>query len=272
MLGYNKNIYILPFDHRSSFSQKLFAFKGKLTKAQKKLIKSYKQIIFEAFLKVYKTYKNKEDLAILIDEEYGKEIILQAQKLNIKYALTTEKSGQTQFAFEYGKNFRKHLKSFNPFFAKALVRYNPENEKINEISKKRLKLLNDFCKKQNIKFIIEPLVEPTKKQLQKFKGNKDLYDKKLRPLLTVKMIKEFHKDKIEPDIWKIEAYKQSNLWREVIKEVKQGIKRKNVALIVLGRGESKSKVYEWLKAARPYAAIKGFAIGRTVFFKREIVL
>src|SRR6516165_6571934 len=37
-IGYNKPLYILPFDHRSSFAKGLFGWKGPLTEEQTEII------------------------------------------------------------------------------------------------------------------------------------------------------------------------------------------------------------------------------------------
>jgi len=45
-LGYNKDLYVQPFDHRGSFQVKLFGWEGVLTDAQTAEIAATKQVIF----------------------------------------------------------------------------------------------------------------------------------------------------------------------------------------------------------------------------------
>jgi 5-dehydro-2-deoxygluconokinase len=47
--GYDQILYILPFDHRSSFQAKLFGWKSRLSKAQIAPISSAKQVIYDGF-------------------------------------------------------------------------------------------------------------------------------------------------------------------------------------------------------------------------------
>ena len=52
-LGYNKDLYVQPFDHRGSFQVKLFGWEGALTDAQTAEIAATKQVaefvhVFEA--------------------------------------------------------------------------------------------------------------------------------------------------------------------------------------------------------------------------------
>ncbi len=74
---------------------------------------SLKAMIFEAFIKVWARDSAPEELAILIDEEFGSQILKKVKKVGIQFALTVEKSGREIFDFEYGDKFGDHLKSSN---------------------------------------------------------------------------------------------------------------------------------------------------------------
>ncbi len=261
-----EELYILPFDHRSSFYSNLFGFELPLRKKETALVKQYKIIVFRGFLKVYKEFVHKERLGILVDEEFGSEIIRTAKKMGINLCVSTEKSGKKILEFEYGNDLKKHLERIRPMFAKVLVRYNPANKNDNLVQLKRLKELSDFCKKSGIMMMIEPLVIPTEAQLAQFKGDKKKFDLQKRPKLMLEMINEMHKVGIAPDIWKVEAVEKKADWENIIKAVKSKA-HEDEKVIVLGRGESKQKVNEWLKLAAHFHDIIGFAVGRTVFFK-----
>ncbi|MBD3359941.1 MAG: DUF2090 domain-containing protein [Candidatus Buchananbacteria bacterium] len=258
-----KQLYILPFDHRSTFRSNLFGWDEPINKAQVQKIKDTKQIIWQAFLKVHLKSSFKEYLGILVDEQFGSEILKKAKKMNIVTILTTEKSGQKVFDFEYGKDFDKHILKFKPDYAKVLVRYNPSNKKNNLMQLKRLKKINNFCQKKKIGLLFELLVPATDKQLEVYK-DKFNYDKKARPNLTKRAIKEIRVFGIEPDIWKLEAMEKKSDWPMIIKEIKKDNK-KDFKIIVLGRAAPKKVVKYWLKNAAGFEEIFGFAIGRTIF-------
>ena len=248
MLGYNKNLFILPFDHRNSFV-KMFGFKSPLNKEQKQSISDYKEIVFKGFLLARNKTRYKLNCGILIDEYFGKDIIKQAKNKKIILAVSTEKSGQKVFDFEHGQNFGKYLKKVKPSFAKVLVRY--DARKNNNLQLKRLKLISDFCLKTKIKFLFELLTPIVKNKAD----------------LTAKAIKELQDYGIEPDIWKIEAYIKKTDWEKIINIIHNTRHRKNVGIIMLGRGESIQKVKQWIKIAKQFKQINGFAIGRTIFKK-----
>ena len=48
-IGYDKPLYMLPFDHRGSFETKMFGWQGDLTAAQTAEIAAAKQVIFDGF-------------------------------------------------------------------------------------------------------------------------------------------------------------------------------------------------------------------------------
>jgi len=238
-------LFILPFDHRSSFL--------KITK-KKKEIEKLKQIIFNGFLKTYTTYSRKKELGILVDEKYGKEIIENAKKNKITLCLPVEKSGKTIFQSNY-RDLNK-IKKINPNYIKILVRYNPINIRENKIQIKRLEKINQFCKENKFKIIFELLVPPTKEDLELTNN----YDKSLRLDRTLQAIQEIQ-EKINVYIWKLEGFSKKGL-EEITKIT-------NKKIIILGRGENKQKVKKWILDAKEFEQIIGFAIGRTLF-KQEL--
>ena len=123
-----QKLYILPFDHRASFAQ-MFGFFEKESLEEASIIADYKHIIFEGFLLALEMGVPKESAAILVDEQYGAKIQEEARSLGITRILTTEKSGQDEFDFEYGHDFRYHIEKFKPDYVKVLVRYNPAGDK-----------------------------------------------------------------------------------------------------------------------------------------------
>jgi len=239
-LGYEKKLFILPFDHRSSFA-KLFGFQA-LTPEEKNYIISAKKIIYEAFQKAISQDVPKDQAAILIDEEYGSEILKDATKKNITTLLTTEKSGGEGFEFEYGNGFAKHIEKYNPTFVKALIRYEPDVDWSN------LKKLSDYCHDNGCKFLLEVLM-----------GLDVVTAKDLLPAID-----DLREKGMEPDVWKLEGMENKNDYESVITKIKEE-KRQNVGLVILGRGESKGKVKQWITAGRDTEGIIGFAIGRTIF-------
>lgn len=266
-LGYKKNLYILPFDHRSSFAN-LFGFTNpELSSSEKETIVRGKEIIYVAFRRAVEQEIPKEQAAILVDEEYGDKIIRNAISQDYNVILTTEKSGQKEFTFEYGDEYAKHIEKYKPVFVKALIHYNPNDDPLSKMrQQQRLQVLSNYCHDKSYKFLLEVLVSPTDSQLKEVGGDNNLYDGQVRPNLTVKAMEELQNANVEPDIWKIEGMENEDSYKIVaLQAQREG--RHNVGIIILGRAENQEKVEKWIKSGNKIKGVVGFAVGRTVFWE-----
>jgi len=266
-LGYRDTLFVMPFDHRGSFQAKMFGIKGRQPTAEEtKMIASYKQVVYEGFLKALAMGVPKDKAAILVDEQFGTDCALDALKQGIKVAMPAEKSGQDEFDFEYGDQFSAHIEKFNPTFVKVLVRYNVEDDAaMNRRQAARLAQLSDYCHTHNKKFMFELLVPATEAQLAKLGGDKKQFDTAVRPGLMEKAITELQAAGIEPDVWKLEGLEHAADYEAIVAQARSN-GRDHVGMIVLGRGENAEKVNHWLREGAKVKGVIGFAVGRTVFW------
>ena len=263
--GYNQPLFVLAFDHRASFSKNMLGITTEPDLEQTKKIIEFKNIIFEGFKKGIALGVPKEFAAVLCDEQFGDMVLRRAKEDDFKFAMCTEKSGQKEFDFEYGEDFGAHLEEYAPTFAKALVRYNPKDDKeMNKRQLSRLKVLSEYCQNKNLKFLIEPLVPALPEQLEKVGGEQKRFDLEIRPSLMVEMVAQMQKAGVEPDVWKIEGLEKTEEYEEIIKQARSG-GRENVSAVVLGRGANQEQVEKWLQAASRVEGLVGFAIGRSIF-------
>jgi myo-inositol catabolism protein IolC len=266
-LGFDQPLYILPFDHRGSFQNKMFGWQGELNDEQTAEISAAKQVIYDGFKSAIKAGVPKEKAGILVDEQFGAAILRDASAQGYKTACPAEKSGQDEFDFEYGEDFAKHIEAFDPTFCKVLVRYNPEGDaSLNQRQSERLKRLSDYLHgKSSSRFMFELLVPPEKGQLDRHKGDKKAFDLELRPRLMMETIKQLQDAHIEPDVWKVEGLDRQDDCKKIVEAARQG-GRSHVGCIILGRGEDDAKVHEWLTVAARVPGFIGFAVGRTDFW------
>jgi myo-inositol catabolism protein IolC len=266
-IGFDKPLYVLPFDHRATFYTKMFGWKGTPTPEQTAQVAAAKQVIYEAFQAAVAAGVPKERAGILVDEQFGSAILRDCAKNRYFTACPAEKSGLDEFDFEYGEDFAKHIEQFHPTFCKVLVRYNPEgNQALNERQAARLKLLSDFLHgKTRSLFMFELLVPAEKAQMDQLQGDKKAYDLEVRPRLMVEAIHQLQDAGVEADLWKIEGLDRSEDCERIVTAARRGGRNK-VGCIVLGRGEDDQKVREWLATAAPVPGFIGFAVGRTVFW------
>ena len=262
-----KELLILAFDHRSSFTEKLFGIKNrKPTAEEKRQIEDYKRIVFAGFSAALETGVHKDIAGLLVDEEFGAEILREAKKKGLTFAMPVEKSGQEEFDFEYGDKFAEHIQEFDPTLVKVLVRYNPETDiTTNQRQLQRLKELGDYLQQTERPFLFELIVPPTPKQLADVDGQKETYDQVTRPKLMVRSLAEIQTSKIEPAIWKLEGVDNPDDARAIVAQAQIGGRKAGV--ITLGRGESKEHVQKWLAIGAKIPGIIGFAVGRTIFWQ-----
>jgi 5-dehydro-2-deoxygluconokinase len=265
-IGYDKPLYVLPFDHRATFSKNMFGWKGQLTAEQTAEIAAVKQVIYDAFQAAVASGVPKERAGILVDEQFGRAILRDAANKGYITSCPAEKSGQDEFDFEYGPDFGRHIEEFSPTFCKVLVRYNPGGDKaLNRRQAGRLKQLSDYLHHSGRLYMFELLVPPEPDQLQRLGGDKKAYDLQLRPALMVQAIHELQEAGVEADVWKIEGLDLREDCQKVVVAARRN-GRSQVGCIVLGRGEDNKKVREWLTAAAGVPGFIGFAVGRTVFW------
>ena len=265
--GYQKPLYILPFDHRGSFETGMFGWKGELTPDQTAQIAAAKQVIYDGFLQAIANGAPREKAAILVDEQFGAAILRDAAEKGFTFACPAEKSGQEDFDLEYGEDFAAHIEAIHPTFCKVLVRYNPEGDAaLNRVQAARLKRLSDYLLAANRSlFMFELLVPAEKAQLDSVNGDKKAYDREIRPRLMEQTIKELQNAGVEPDVWKIEGLDQREDCEKMVAAARAG-GRDAVGCIILGRGEDDQKVREWLTVAASVPGFIGFAVGRTDFW------
>jgi myo-inositol catabolism protein IolC len=266
-VGFDKPLYILPFDHRGSFQTKLFGWSGALTIHQTAQIAASKQVIYDGFKVALQSGVPEQKAGILVDEQFGAAILQNARMRGYTTACPAEKSGQEEFDFEYGDEFAKHIEAIQPTFCKVLVRYNPEGDRaLNARQAAKLRLLSEYLhSKSSSLFMFELLVPAEKRQIEQLKGNKKAYDLQLRPRLMVETIEELQNAGVEPDVWKIEGLDSRKDCERVVTAAHRG-GRDKVGCIILGRGEDDQKVQEWLATASGVPGFIGFAVGRTSFW------
>jgi len=265
-LGYGGSLFILAFDHRGSFQKKFFGIAGAPNVEETATIADAKAVIYEGFQKAIAGGAPRDAAGLLVDEQFGADIVRSAKAKGLTFAMPVEKSGQNEFDFQYGGEFGKHIEEFDPTFNKVLVRYNTEGDKeMNDRQAALLKELSDWLHGNDRKFLFELLVPAEEAQLAQVGGDSDRFDKELRPALMRKAIVELLAAGIEPDIWKIEGIDKREDCETISAATRDG-GRDGVVCVVLGRGADDTAVDHWLRQGAGVPGYVGFAIGRTIWW------
>lgn len=264
-LGYDKDLFILAFDHRVSFQKTFFGVQGDPTPEDTARIIDAKRLIFEGALKAFE--QGVVGAGILVDEQFGADVAREANAKGITVSMPVERSGQIEFDFEDGEHgFSAHITDMDPDFSKVLVRYNPEGDGVmNARQTGRLKTLSDWLHANGRKFLFELLVPAELHQLEAVGGDASRYDTETRPVLMLTAIAELQQSGVEPDVWKIEGLDKREDCEAIATQCRIG-GRDGVVCVVLGRGADDAAVDHWLKMGSGVPGYVGFAIGRSIWW------
>ena len=216
----------------------------------------------------------KASSALLVDEQFGSRILIDAKLKGYQTAYSLEASGESFFQLEYGSDFETHIRKYLPTYLKVLVRLNPVDaeKKENRLQISRLRELSDYLSKIGLKVMFVLLVPPTEMQLKEVNYDRDRYDREIRPGLMVEAMRLLQITNVEVDIWKLEGVDTREDCIKLVNQARSGTStrgkpRAAVELITLGRGESTEKVNKWLRIAASVPGYIGFAVGRTIFLE-----
>ncbi|MDA8021067.1 MAG: DUF2090 domain-containing protein [Thermoanaerobaculia bacterium] len=266
-VGYDRQLYIQPFDHRGSFTKGFFGLQGPPEIAighdQHSQVADAKTLVYRGLLRAIEKGVPAEMVGILIDTQFGSHIIADAKSKGIPVAVCLEKSGQPVFDFEYGAAWQDHVRFVRPDILKVLVRHHPHFDEAGRIEQMtRLKQISDFVHASDEFYFMFELLVPASTDEDKAMGAR--YDVERRPGLMIEAIREIQNFGIEPDIWKIEGLDREEDARAVAATT-QADGRDAVGNILLGRGSDRDSVHKWLRVAAPLEGYIGFAVGRTNF-------
>ena len=258
-------LYLLPFDHRTSFTKDLLGITGLPNGAQRHRVSDLKMLIWEGFRLALARGAPAELCGVLVDEEFGANVGRAARSSGVVLAMPVEKSGQDEFELAYGDGFADHIDAFDPDFVKVLVRYNPEGDpSLNARQEIRLAHLSKWLGTNGRALLFELLVPPTAAQMAKVGDDPRAYERNALPGLIVGAIAALQDAGVEPDIWKIQGIdERAGCERAAAQARIAG--RDAVVCIVLGHGADADRVRHWLQEAAGVAGYAGFAAGRTIW-------
>lgn len=272
-IGYDRELFVQPFDHRGSFKKKFFDIKGdwKIDAGvdQYTPIVETKTLVYRGLLRAIDLGVPAEHVGVLVDSEYGSHIQADARAKGIPVACCIEKSGQNVFDFEYGAGWQDHIRFIDPRIIKVLVRHHPADDAgSNREQMTRLKQVSDFIHGTDDHYFMFELLVPAVTDEEQAAGER--YDKELRYRRMIESMQELQDFGIEPDIWKLEGLESPDQAKAVAQAARAGKSadgqgRDKVGCILLGRGSDAEQVYAWLRTAAAVPGWIGFAVGRTNF-------
>lgn len=264
-------LWTMAFDHRNSLRTSFFGLTGPETAQEHQRAVDAKQLVFDALVHATEIGIPTGRPAILIDEEYGADVLAEARRHGIVTAVPVEASGNAVLEFFHGDDgFGPALEARDPDYAKVLVRYNPgDGDDAKLVQLRRLAALQQWVSDHGRQWMLELLVPPTPEQLAASgldgAAAARHYDLEQRPALTVVVAEEFRAAGLAPQLWKLEGLASSDEYRRVAEAT--GADGTESACLVLGRGADEAAVDRWLSLAAPVPGFNGFAVGRTLWWQ-----
>jgi len=257
-------IAILAFDHRGEFSRSVYDREvDQLTPDEKASLSAAKSLIFDGYQLAASRGLGPVRSGILVDEEYGAAAVRRCADRDFLLAMPVEHADRDTFDFEYD-DFGSHIESFQPNFAKALVRYNPDSDHaLNQTQLDRLLVLSAWLVGAGVKFMFELIVRPTPDQLAAVADDRVRFEDELRPALVVRAITEVLGAGIHVDLWKIEGVSSPTDAAEIVEAARRG--NPSIEFVILGAAADEERVNQWLTTAAATDGFAGFAIGRNIW-------
>lgn len=268
MTARSQALHMLAFDHRGSFERLHAAAVPDWSTLHRddaeERMRASKRVIYDGFLAALDAGAPADRAAILVDEQRAAAIATDAAERGITVAIAVERSGKDVFDFEHGDDFGAHLTRYAPDYAKVLVRHNPDGDADdNRLQAERLLTLSEWCVDRPIDLLLELLVPPTDGQLDKVDGDRDAYDRQLRPELARRAIADLQDAGVRPALWKIEGV-DDRADARLLADQARAVDA-TVGCVVLGRGADRDRVAHWLRQSAGVDGFVGFAIGRSIF-------
>ncbi len=236
--------FLLPFDHRTGFAKEIMETTYPFSQSDRQRAQELKQLIYDAFLKVYAEEHPHDTLGILVDEETGSNVLHDAHRKGVMHILTLEASGEPELRLQYGDQSAQRLRMMGASMGKVLLRFS-ENPEKNNRQLATLQSIHAQLTKSGQRLLIELLSAGTEEEREDFL------------LHTIGLA---HDMGIVPEFWKVESLPTEHAWKNVRKAL-----HTSSGLLLLGRGEDRAHVENAVRIAATSKVVDGFAIGRTLF-------
>jgi myo-inositol catabolism protein IolC len=257
-------VFALAFDHRNSFRRDFMRLAEAATPAQQAAMIAAKGVVVDALLAAVPEISVGRAV-LLIDHEYGGDLVPKAQAGGVLVAMPAEESGRRELRYLHDGHPERVLDAYHPDYVKVLIRYNPGGDTVmNGRQRARLRDLAKLLDGRPEQLMLELLVPPEDAQLAAAGGDRGRFDREARAALTAAAITEIAGDGIRPALWKIEGPESPEDAALVADAVRAA--DPDAACLVLGRGADYAAVRRWLAIAAATDGFAGFAVGRTLWW------
>ena len=235
----------LAFDHRWQFEE-LAAKHGKGAKD----IRRCKSLIAEA---VKRTGEGVAGAGVILDDRFGRDALYALTGTGLWIARPVEQPRTTPLVFEHGPDIVSTLRAWPAeHIVKVLIFYQPDDpDELRAAQEQRVAALFSACIATGHEFLLEiipPRSEPG--------ADGDA---------IIGAVEQFYAAGIRPDWWKLPPLPDAAAWRR-LGDLVRAIDAQCRGILVLGQDVSEAQLNDAFDAASGEVAVRGFAIGRSIFW------
>ena len=240
-----QDLAILAFDHRKQMKEICDA-----TNSEHSVIPHLKSIIYEAFQKV--TPPSGISTGVLLDDTYGQDNLNDLTGNDFWIARPVELPGSYPIEFEGEMSIGSRLASWpTEHIIKCLVFYHPlDSEELKKAQLDKVLSLYNSCASTGHELLLEIILPP-----QQDKNGKYIADS----------VREFYEYGIYPDWWKLEPQSKET-WQELERLIISNDPHCR-GIVILGLNKPIESFKQEFSSNKDCSLVKGFAIGRTVFYQ-----
>jgi len=238
-------ICALAFDHRWQFEE-LAQKHGKGAEH----IRRYKSLVAEASKRIGKDVSG---AGVILDDKFGREALYALTGHNLWIARPVELPRSIPVEYEHGPDIIQTLRAWpQEHIVKVLIFYQPDDPpELKAAHEKRMQELQRACHATGHEFLLE-VIPPRVKPGQ----GADL---------IIGAVERFYDVGVMPDWWKLPPLPDAQAWKR-LGDIVRARDPHCRGIIILGQEVSDNELRLAFDSAADEALVRGFAIGRTIFW------
>jgi 5-dehydro-2-deoxygluconokinase len=242
--GVHDELTVLAMDHRSQFDDLVAETGGDAAR-----IPHFKTLALRA---VEAVAGGDHRFGVLLDGRFGFDALAQAADRPYWIGRPIELPKSRPLQFESSADVATELTEWPlNHVVKCLVFYHPDDEvALREQQERQLLRLFDACRKTRHELLVEVILP---------KG----MDSDSRTV--ARAIRRLYAVGVRPDWWKLEPVSDPAAWREIEIAVNENDPLCR-GVVLLGLSAPEAELLASFEVAAPFAIVKGFAVGRTIFY------
>ncbi|WP_018151625.1 bifunctional 5-dehydro-2-deoxygluconokinase/5-dehydro-2-deoxyphosphogluconate aldolase [Leeia oryzae] len=241
-------VLVFAFDHRNQFFdlvQKLGADEGRLPQL--------KQLFVQAVGEVETELGLQGKVGILADDRYGQDALNAATGRNWWIGRPVELPLSNPLEFDLGRSVGSYLQNWpKEHIIKCLVQYHPDDSVENRLDQEtQIRTLYEAAQASGHELLLE--IIPNKQLPQ-------------HPDTVYRALKRLYNLGIYPEWWKLEQFDTDEQWAAIDSLIQERDPYCR-GVVLLGLNAPVETLKQGFKAAKVSQTVRGFAVGRTIFFE-----